>query len=171
MKIISKCLIATVFIGLTFLQNVYAIDKPQPILEAEYVFTIEATIDAPIAMGETIDGSRLSIPITGGKFYGKKIKGTVLPGGADYQVQRSDGSTMLHAVYMIQTDDGALINVVNDGLIIPPAEGQEFYFRTSPKFTAPNGKYSWLNKSIFVCGARFDSDIPGTVFIDVYKLN
>lgn len=100
---------------------------PQQQLNAEYSFTIEAQISAPIMMGETLDGTRLSIPITGGRFYGKNLKGEVLPGGADYQVIRQDGVTALHAVYMMRTDDGALINVINDGLIVPEGSEQAFY--------------------------------------------
>jgi len=156
---------------LNIAQGVWAAEGPQPNLNAKYAFTIEATISAPIPMGETVDGSRQSIPITGGKFYGDKIKGKVLPGGADYQVTRSDGTTLLNAIYMIQTDDGALINVVNKGILVPASADHPFYFKTSPVFTAPNGKYSWLNQAIFVCAVRFDSNVPNTVFIDVYRLD
>ena len=156
---------------LGFAQLSAAQQKAPDSLKASFAFTIEANIAAPIMMGETVDGKRLSIPITGGQVYGENIKATILPGGADYQVVRQDGTTALHAVYMIQTDDGALINVVNDGLIVPPANGQQFYFRTSPKFTAPNGKYGWLNQAIFVCGVRISADKPNTVLIDVYRLD
>lgn len=147
-------------------------DTPPPSLATEYAFTIEAGITGAIEMGETVDGVRRSIPITGGTVYGDGIKAEVLSGGADYQQTRADGSTFIRAVYMIRTDDGALINVVNEGLIVPPAEGgaNGLYFRTSPKFTAPNGKYSWLNNTIFVCGVRFSPAKPNTVIIDVYKL-
>lgn len=141
-----------------------------PPLFAEFSFTIEAKISAPIMMGDTVDGRRLSIPITGGRFYGQNIQGTILPGGADYQLIRKDGVTQLHAVYMMRTDDGALINVINDGLIVPESNNQAFYFRTAPKFIAPNGKYDWLNKALFVGGVRIDNNQKGIVFIDVYKL-
>lgn len=139
-------------------------------LTAEYSFTIEATISDALMMGETIDGKRLSIPITGGRFYGNNIRGKVLPGGADYQLIRQDGATSLHAVYMLKTDDGALINVINSGVLVPKSDNQDFYFRTTPTFTAPNGQYSWLNKSIFVGGVRVSADKKNTVFIDVYRL-
>lgn len=147
-------------------------DTPPPRLATEYAFTIEAGISGAIEMGETVDGVRRSIPITGGTVYGDGIQAEVLDGGADYQQTRADGSTFIRAVYMIRTDDGALINVVNEGLIVPPAAGSAdtVYFRTSPKFTAPNGKYSWLNNTIFVCGVRFSPAKPNTVIIDVYRL-
>ena len=164
-------LISCVF-GLTslFIANATAQNAPPASLATEYVFTIEAKIGTTYSMGKTVDGTRQSIAITGGSFYGDSIKGEVIPGGADYQLTRSDGTTRLHAIYMIKTDDGALINVDNVGLIVPESADTPFYFRTSPRFTAPNGKYSWLNQNIFVAGVRFDPAKANTVLIDVYQL-
>jgi hypothetical protein len=95
-----------------------------------------------------------------------------VPGGADYQVTRADGTTFIRAVYMVRTDDGALINVVNEGYIVPPGSrgNDALYFRTRPEFTAPSGKYGWLNSTVFVCAVRFDPAKPQTVLIDVYKV-
>ncbi|HEY0960884.1 MAG TPA: DUF3237 domain-containing protein [Pseudomonadales bacterium] len=147
-------------------------DGPAPSVPTEYVFTIEAAISGAIPMGPSADGERRSIPITGGSFHGKELNGEVLPGGADYQLTRADGTTFITAVYMIRTDDGALINVVNEGYIVPPDTrgNTATYFRTTPKFTAPNGKYGWLNSTVFVSAIRFDPAKPGVVIIDVYKL-
>lgn len=155
-----------------FALNSNAQESPAPSLENEYLFTIEADITEAFQMGETVDGVRRAIPITGGRVHGKDITGEVLPGGADYQVDRSDGSTQISAVYMIRTDDGAIINVVNEGLIVPPgvANKDQLYFRTTPQFIAPNGKYGWLNNNIFVCTVRFLPSTPNTVMIDVYKI-
>jgi hypothetical protein len=152
--------------------SAFAQQGPAPSVPTEYAFTIEASIAGAIPMGASVDGERRSIPITGGSFAGEGIKGEVLPGGADYQVTRADGTTFLTAVYMIRTDDGALINVSNEGYIVPPGtRGNDAqYFRTSPKFTAPTGKYGWLNNTIFVSAIRFDTAKPGVVIIDVYKV-
>jgi hypothetical protein len=44
---------------------------------------------------------------------------------------------------------------------------REYYFRTSPVFSAPSGKYEWLNRYIFLCaGARF----PEAVQLWFYKV-
>lgn len=169
LQILTTSIFMGVFIGL-LLGKAHSQENPTPALATEYTFTIEAEISAPVVMGESVDGVRQSIPITGGTVYGDNISGEVLSGGADYQVRRSDGSTLIRAIYMIKTDDGALINVINEGVIVPPSEGQSLYFRTSPKFTAPNGKYSWLNQKIFVCGIRMNPAKPNTVIIDVYTV-
>jgi hypothetical protein len=152
--------------------SAFAQQGPAPSVPTEYAFTIEAAIAAAIPMGPSTDGERRSIPITGGSFAGEGIKGEVLAGGADYQVTRADGSTFITAIYMIKTDDGALINVVNEGYIVPPGNrgNDAVYFRTTPKFTAPTGKYGWLNSTIFVSAIRFDPGKPGVVIIDVYKV-
>lgn len=145
---------------------------PAPVLPTEHVFTIEAAIGAVLDMGVSVDGTRRSIPITGGSVHGEQLQGEVLPGGADYQVTRTDGSTLIRAVYMLRTDDGELINVVNEGYIVPPGTSGNatLYFRTVPHFTAPNGKYGWLNHTVFVSAIRLLPERPGMVIIDVYRV-
>lgn len=152
--------------------SAFAQQGPAPSVPTEFAFTIEAAIAGAIPMGPSADGERRSIPITGGSFAGEGMKGEVLAGGADYQVTRADGSTFITAIYMIKTDDGALINVVNEGYIVPPGTrgNDAMYFRTVPRFTAPTGKYGWLNSTIFVSAIRFDQAKPGVVIIDVYKV-
>lgn len=161
-------LVVTLLVG----GAVLAQDAPAPSVPTGYAFTIEAAITDAIAMGPSADGERRSIPITGGTFSGEGIKGEIVPGGADYQVTRTDGTTFITAIYMLKTDDGALINVVNEGYIVPPGSrgNAALYFRTTPKFTAPTGKYGWLNSTIFVSAIRFDPAKPGIVIIDVYKV-
>ena len=69
-------------------------------------------------VGQTSHGNRFVIPIVGGTFEGPKMKGTILPGGADYQLQdNAHGRTEVEAIYSIKTDDGVNIHVRNRGLI------------------------------------------------------
>ena len=58
-----------------------------------FVFEEVATLAPAQVLGETPTGRRQAIPITGGSFSGPGIKGRILPGGADYQLVRSDGSS------------------------------------------------------------------------------
>ena len=164
--------VCSTLVALVFTQALFAQEVPAPSVATEYAFTIEAAITDALTMGPSADGERRSIPITGGSVEGEGIKGIVVPGGADYQVTRADGTTYIRAIYMMRTDDGALINVVNEGYIVPPgARGNDtLYFRTVPQFTAPNGKYGWLNSTIFVSAIRFSPDKPGIVIIDGYKV-
>jgi hypothetical protein len=95
------------------------------------------------------------------------MKGTLLPGGADWQLIRPDGLTVVEALYLLRTDDGSTIQVRNRGIRHGPQEvmqrltagepvdPSEYYFRAIPTFSAPVGRYGWLNRALFVCsGAR-----------------
>lgn len=123
-------------------------DPPAPSLE--FAFSELVTLGAAITPGQTALGGRNIIPITGGSFEGPGFKGVVLPGGWDWQLTRSDGCTDVEADYMLRTDDGVVINIVNTGTICPPAAGQPLVVRTQPRFEAPLGKYDWLSKNAFV---------------------
>jgi len=96
------------------------------------------------------DGLRSEFwPIVGGRFEGEDISGMVVPGGADFPVVRPDGVEVVDALYRLRTDDGVTIIIHNRGLTYP-GEGEWPQFRLVPTFTAPVGKYDWLNRSIFL---------------------
>lgn len=141
--------------------------------QLEFVFAAEGKLAAPLQIGATYEGQRRIIPILDGSFEGPRIKGTFVSiGAADWQYTRGDGVTQAEATYAIQTHDGVIIQVQNHGLRHGPEEvmrrlaaGEDvdpsaYYFRTNPRFKAPDGAYDWLNKSIFVAsGARYASAI------------
>lgn len=136
----------------------------------EFAFTILATIEGALTVGDTAMGQIRAIPITGGEVVGEGIAGRVIPGGADWQRTRSDGVTELEATYALELSDKTLIKVVNRGIIVPAVAGGESYFRTAIEFVAPNGKWQWLSEAIFLCTAGLVPDKPGTVRVDVFKL-
>ena len=132
------------------LAAVWTLSAQEAAPELEYVCELKVTCDPAYTVGATAHGERVVIPINGGTFEGPKMKGTVLPGGADYQlVDKQRGRTELEAIYCIRTDDGVTIHIRNVGLL-HNIDG--WYFRTAPKFEAPqDSKYDWLNNAIFVC--------------------
>jgi hypothetical protein len=136
----------------------------------ELVFTIFATIEGVLAVGETSTGQIRAIPITGGEIVGERFGGRVIPGGADWQRTRPDGVTEIEATYAIEASDGTLVKVVNRGLIVRAEGDAPGYFRTAIEFTAPQGPHQWLNEAIFLCSAGGAEGRPGTVQVDVYKL-
>ena len=78
--------------------------------ETEFVMQLKVTLGQAYTVGDTPQGRRTVIPITGGTFEGPLLKGTILNGGADYQL--ADGSrTTLEAIYSIKTDDGVYIQI------------------------------------------------------------
>ncbi|MCC6279226.1 MAG: DUF3237 family protein, partial [Saprospiraceae bacterium] len=82
----------------------------------EFIFEAKVTLDTVQELGITTYGKRRIIPITGGSFEGPNIKGSIVPGGADWQTVRADGTADLEARYTLKTDDGALIYIQNRGI-------------------------------------------------------
>jgi hypothetical protein len=74
-------------------------------LVLEKLFRAEITLAAPQELGETPQGRRRIIGITGGRFMGERLSGRVLAGGADWQVIRADGAAVLEARYPLETGD------------------------------------------------------------------
>jgi len=115
----------------------------------ELVMTLRVEIAASLDVGEVGCGMRRVIPITGGTFEEPAIRGTVLPGGADWNLTRPDGVSEIWARYTLRTDDGVLIAIINAGLVAPQADGSRLV-RTVPQFEVAGDQYAWLRRSIFV---------------------
>lgn len=140
---------------------------------------IDVEVDSPIEVGETLDGVRRIIPILRGTVAGPEIHGTVLPGGADFQLLRSETLTELEAKYAIETDDGARIYVTNVGIRsgTPDDIGRlnrgeqvdpdRIYFLSTPRFRSTSPAWSWLDERLFVARGRRE---PRGVYLDVFVL-
>lgn len=144
------------------------IELPKETPQLEFAMQLKVTIDEAYSCGETQHGQRVVIPITGGTFEGPRIKGTILSGGADYQlVNKVQNRTELEAIYCIKTDDGVCIHVRNRGIIAnsKDEEGKPtFYFKCAPQFEAPvDSKYAWLNNTLFVCQPDWSQQFKGIV--------
>jgi hypothetical protein len=122
-----------------------------PVAVPRLDFVYEAVVDiAPtIMMGEGPMGERRMVPITGGSFAGPRIRGRVLPGGADRQLIRKDGVRRLDALYEMQAEDGAVITVHNQ-VVVAPVQGAPDYRFSTIGITAPDGPHAWLNRLAFV---------------------
>lgn len=97
------------------------------------VFTENVTLGASVSIGQTKNGSRNIIPITGGTTTGK-VAGQILDGGADYQMGGLD------ARYTLAPSDGEFIIVRNcgSGTLYPVFEARV------------DGPYNYLNKNNYV---------------------
>ena len=162
-------------------------DKMAPKLE--YAFTLHVDLAPPQDFGTTFCGQRRFIPITGGRFEGPRIKGTILAGGGDWNAARPDGVVHLLAKYTIQADDGTLISVTNevygranqdtmrtvfgDNPAAASMEGVDgganWYTKTFPRFEVAQGEHDWLTKSCFI-GDLLPPQVRNHVKIDVYEV-
>ena len=143
----------------------------------DFAFEIRARIAPALDGGPGRNGHRRIIPITGGTVSGPRFSGRVIPGGADYERVRRDGSSQVEAHYAIEADDGTPIYIRNRGLFVAPADviarvdaGEtvaptDYYFRSAPEFDAPEGPHQWLSDRLFVADCRFT---PEEVSVRVY---
>ncbi len=132
----------------------------------EPLMTLVVDVGDVVSLGDAPLGERRVIAITGGTFAGAKLRGDVLPGGADWQVVRRDGVIDLDARYVLKDRSGALVRVVSQGLRHGPPEviaalarGDDvdparYFFRTIMRFETGAADLAWLNTTIAVATAQ-----------------
>ncbi len=148
-------------------------------LSREPIFRIHADLAEILSLGATPYGERRIIQILGGTFEGPKLKGKLLPGGADWQIIRADGVADIQARYTLETDAGGRILVRSDGLRHGPREVLDaiargetvdpgrYYFRTVLRFETADPATAWLNRIIALArGARERLNVT----LDVYEV-
>ena len=128
----TKTLLITIVLAFcSFVSNGQTISPKAPTPELEFVMQLNVTLGEAYTVGETQAGKRHVIPITGGTFEGPLLRGTIINGGADYQLVSADGKrTTLEAIYSIKTYDGVNIHVRNQGIVYSgkDASGNDTFF-------------------------------------------
>ena len=96
----------------------------RPILDHSFLMTLEMDVAAAQSrqIGQTADGRRVIAPIIGGSFEGPRLRGTVLPGGADWVRIRPDGAMSIDVRLTLETDDGVPIYVTYQGRLLASPE-------------------------------------------------
>ena len=132
-------------------------------IQTAHLMTLILHVGGMQAIGATPGGNRRVGLVSGGTFRGERLRGTVLPGGADWIVARPDGSTTLDVRLVLETDDKATIGMTYRGMRHGPAavmqrldrgeavDPTEYYFRTAIMFETAAADYDWLNR-IFAIG-------------------
>ncbi len=138
------------------------------------VYRLEATLGDPLELGDTAQGHKRIVPLTGGRFTGPLVgAGKLLPGAsADWQTILPDGTALGDIRYTLQTDAGAILYVqsrsVRHGspeVLGRLARGEdvdpsEYTFRTATQIQTSESALDWLNKGVFVgVGAREASGV------------
>lgn len=141
-------------------------------LASEHLCDLSITVASPVSTGATPAGERRIVTITGGTFEGSRLKGTVLPGGADWIWVEPDGMVRLDVRATLRTEDGASIYVQYKGLRHGPADviarmnaGEEvdpsqYYFRVAMTFETGDARYDWLNRTLAVGTGHRRADGP-----------
>lgn len=153
-------------------------------LSTDYLFDLHLDIARPsetIALGVSGSGTRFIFPITGGWVRGPKVNGTVKPLGADWAFIRPDNAFIIDVRILLETDDGAFIDIIYDGIATFTDEqiegfGQGVFPKEAqclitPRFQTGHSSYLWLNKIKAVASGKvFFKGDDVTVEYSVYAL-
>lgn len=129
------------------------------------LLTIDALLGTVLDVGPTPTGFRRVIPIVGGTVSGS-FEGVVLPGGADWNVVRPDGSNELWARYELRLADGAVVSVTNTALVGPVGEVP---FLTHPVFDVGDDGPVELRWGLYA-GVLTPAPAGGSVHIEVFRV-
>jgi hypothetical protein len=134
-----------------------------PIPRLTLVYRLEATVGQPLDLGDTVQGHRRIVPLTGGTFSGPELSGKLLPGAsADWQTVAPDGTAIGDIRYTLQTASGDLLYVQSRGVRHGRPEvlarlgrgeavdASEYTFRTATQIETAAAHLDWLNKGVFV---------------------
>ncbi len=145
-------------------------DQFGKVLESRVLCTAEFEVSGGVfALGASPFGEQRIGYVTGGRFFGPRLSGTILPGGGNWSrggalpgAAASVGSFDARAVW--RTDDGALIYLSYGGRTCipdavraefadpaaPPVDPARYYLRIAPTFETASPDWAWLNGIVAV---------------------
>ncbi|MCW5634423.1 MAG: DUF3237 domain-containing protein [Rubrivivax sp.] len=144
-----------------------------------FLTQVRCDVEAVLSLGTAPMGERRVVPLLGGEVEGPAVNGRIVPGGTDWQWNRSDGALEIAAHYVIETTDGARIEVQSNGLRHGPpdvlarlARGEavapdEYFFRTLMRFTTGDVRYEHLNRVMALARGRREAR---RVILDVWQV-
>lgn len=154
-----------------------------PPLRSRILCTVEFEVAGGlIAIGASPFGDQRLGYVTGGRFFGDRLNGIVLPGGGNWsrsgRIEGSGAVGTFDARAVWQTDSGSLIYVTYGGRsVIPDSVRAEFadpaaphvdparyYLRIAPVFETADPALGWLNGVLAVgVGERTDFGVRHVV--------
>lgn len=148
-------------------------------IHTEFLFNLQIEIGSRHSVGVTPFGHRTIAHVTGGRFEGPQLQGTVLPGSGDWPLRSADGGIRIDARLTLQTHDSEFIYMTYKGLRSAPPEIIErlsrnepvdpslYYLRIAPMFEAAAAQYRWLNYLLAVGTGR---RVPGGLAYAVHRV-
>jgi hypothetical protein len=150
--------------------------------ELEHICSYTATLALPPeVIGPVPSDVRVNVYVTGGEIWGPRLKGRILPVGADWLTLRADGVGILDVRATLEAEGGALIYLTLNGIIDFGPSGYEKFLqgelppdgtpiRATPRFFTSHPDYVWLNRlHCLHIGQAFIS--RGEVTYDVYAVH
>jgi hypothetical protein len=141
----------------------------------EPAFTVDARLGPLEDHGVTRAGHRRVVPIAGGRVGGlpdgeTRLDAEILPGGADWQVVRPDGTVEIDTRYSARTAAGEHVHFRTSGVRSGPPSvlaallrGEDvdpaaYYFRVAVYLETSAPRLAFLERSIFVASAVRGAD-------------
>lgn len=135
------------------------------------------TLQAPEVIGPVPEGIRVNFYLTGGNITGERLRGEVLPVGADWLLIRRDGVGVVDVRATMKTHDGAMLYVAYGGLLDLGPDGYDRFLRgelpaqipirITPRFLTSHPDYLWLNR-LQCIGIGIVEPTKGLVTYDLY---
>jgi hypothetical protein len=137
-------------------------------LQSRYLGALKIEVERQVPLGMTPSGRRRFDILKGGSFEGPRLRGRLLPGGADSLVQNADDAFHPDVRLVLETDDGETVLITYRGIRIAsdPVHQRlarnevvpytEFYLRNAPFFVTAARKYDWLNRILSIGVGRRD---------------
>ncbi len=150
-------------------------NQPQLDLLCEYY----ATLAEPLVVGNGPYGMRQIFHVTGGEVTGPRLRGRVLPSGADWILIGADGVGRLDVRAAMETHDGAILYVhyigilhFNEATMAAIAGGRmtefgETIFYVNPRVETGDPRYAWLNGAFLLNQGRLG---PGRVEYRMFEV-
>ncbi|WP_374385650.1 DUF3237 domain-containing protein [Sandaracinobacter sp.] len=153
-----------------------AAEKGRAALRSAYLCTVEFEVGGGlVGIGATPFGDRRLGFITGGRVFGPRLSGEVLPGGGNWsqggRLSADSAVGTFDARSVWRTQDGALIQLSYTGRSVvpddvralfadpsaPDVDPSRYYLRIAPVFETASERYGWLNGILAVgVGERTD---------------
>lgn len=146
---------------------------------------VEVECLPPMIGGRDREGLSMVVPITGGRFAGEALRGSILSVGSDWNTVTLEGGVNIHVRtrYMWKTDAGALISLSTDGRAVIPVKAlpamkpgsssgpDRYYFRQHLHFSTGDPDLRYLNRAaaFAVVGATLEKGVK--IRYDAYMLD
>jgi hypothetical protein len=125
-------------------------------------FRLSVDVEAPVALDQGLSGPVRLIRISGGTVSGD-IKGHIVRGGTDWQTVMPDGMATIEARYLLELDDGAVVELQSRGQRVPDKSS----FWTAIWLRTVATAHQALSRQQYL---GYGTKLGGCVVIDVYPL-
>lgn len=125
-------------------------------ISAQFLLMIDIVFE-PVPTYSTPLGTRMLFAARAGSFEGPRMRGTVLPGSADWMTIGDDGVGRVDVRATLRTDEGDHIHMTNTGRVVlgehrsrmfagEQVTADEAYIRTHPLFETAAPQHARLNQ-------------------------